>query len=846
MRRVFNRFLIYAFMLVLMLVVLSACQNNSNRLDAEFSIGYDQSVKVSEGNPFQATITNNGEELSAELQILIHKNEYESIVYAKEFTIPENGTKDIYMTIPFYTIQKEIEIDIVSNKRSIYEDTLKVSKFIAPDQPIIAVISDQPDDYKFLNTVSYTYYQPDYDMVNSYNSYGAYGTSVTVETAVEKRDPVVMYFDGFDDMQELDNLKFFNYIYIGDNTNLKFGQVTETKVLDWVEQGGVLIVETGEDYKRLYSFLPDSITNFDVESVVQVNKEDLFGKYQMETPLGLAKGTVMDDQNVLFYNEDDQDLALYTMRGTGQIINLLVDMNQEALKGVPSRAAIMDQFLEYTYTQSQVDMNGYYDYGYSKYNYMLGYIPVDKNPPYLLMAIVFILYILLAGPIMYIVLKIKDRRDLMWVGVPALSFVCLIILYIFGFGTRYEQPIVNTISEINYVDGDNHLTVATELSVFNNKSGNLKVEWDAKEPLENLSEDNYYYYGGNRSVIGKITAGAKNKYEVYDSPLWSKVDFRVDKTLPMENSPEGDYVTIDIHEDNLTLEVYNKSPFDLETAYVKWGNGYAYVGDIKSKESITLELGMSELYTDLYIMLDELRSQYNLYSYMDTENEEMRANVELLETSRDRYNGYYNVQTGFDEVELVGINRAPVGYELAVNDEEPLVFSKNIFSVQSTLGFTEGTRLDLPAGFIIPRFTVGMSEDQMYNREIEYRGFEEKTVYIYQETLVKATFHIPEYFDAERLEVKVHPAYLEYMYWEKNEFSAVDSLEGAVYEIYNPTSGTYEEVEDLDDFFDLDPDVYIKDNQLIIMIRLDQVVRENIYDGIAIEVPEIRVEGSSR
>ncbi len=844
MSREFNRFLLHVFMLVLILGIFSGCQNNTNQLDAEFSIGFDKSVKVTEGNPFQATITNKGDELSAELQVLIHKNEYESIVYAKEFTIPKNGTKDIYMTIPFYTIQKDIEVEIVTGNRTIYEDTVKVDKFIAPDQPIIAVISDQPDDYKFLNTVSYAYYQMDDEKMKSYStSYSNYGLSGTVEATDEKRSPVVMYFDGFDDMQELDNLKFFNYMYIGDNTNLKFGEVTESKILDWVKQGGILIVETGEDYKRLYSFLPDSITNFDVESIVKVDKEDLFEKYPLELPLGVAKGSALDYENVLFYKEDNMNMAMYTMMGAGQIINLLVDMNQEAIKSIPSRSVIMDRFLEYTYTQSDVDV--YYDYGYSKYGNMLRYIPVDKNPPYLVMAIVFALYILLAGPIMYIVLKIKDRRDLMWIGVPALSFLCLIILYIFGFGTRYNQAIVNTISEINYEDGDNFLTVKTELSVFNNKSGNLKVEWDASEPLENMSENNYYY-GGNRSVIGKVTAGTKNKYEVYDSPLWSRINFKVDKTLPMDVNDEGAYVAIDINQDDLTLDVYNKSPFDLETAYVKWGNGYAYVGDIKSEEKLTFKLGMDELYADMYTMLDELRDEYNLYSYMETENEEMRANVELLERSGDRYTGYNHVQTGFDEVELVGINQSPVGYDLAVNGEEPIVFSKNIFTVQSTLDFAEGTWLDLPAGFIVPELAVGKSETQMHNKMIEYRGDSDEVIYVYEESLVKATFNIPDYFDVKKLEMKVHPAYLEYMYWDKNEFSAIDTLQGTVYEIYNPITEAYEEITELEEFFELDSDVYMKDNQITMVIRLDEVIRESIYDGIAIEVPEIRVEGSSR
>lgn len=841
------RRLVFLVLVISGILMLGGCQSRSDQLEAEFVLGYDNSVKVSEGNPLTATITNYGEELEAELQVLIHRSEYESIIYAKEFVIPENGTKDVRMALPMYTIQKEIEVDIVVGGRSIYEETLKLNKFIAPDQPIIAVVSDQPDSYKFLNSASYRYYQPDYNKFNTH-SYGPYSSSISSvaiseEEYSEKREPIVFFFDGFDEMHDLENLKFFNYIYIGDNTNLKFGDVLEQKMLDWIEQGGTLIVETGEDYKRLYSFLPDSITNFDVEEIKTIQVENLFDKYEVAQPLGLAVGQPIDSENVMFYEEDEEQMAMYTKIGSGQIINLLVDMTQEGLSSQAYRSALIDSFIEVTYNSE----NGFTDdyYGYSKYSHMLRYIPVDRKPPYVVMAIVFVLYIILAGPVLYIILKVKDRRDLMWLGVPGLSVFCLVLLYIFGFGTRYDKPIVNSISEIVYEDGNDYLKVNTELAVFNNESGNLKIQWDPKDKFETVS-DNFGFYGANRSVKGKITSGSKETYEVFDSALWSKIDFKVDKTLPMAISGDDEFMTINIVEDVIRLDIFNKSPFDLETAYVRWGNSYAYVGDLASQETTTIELTMNEMHADMYSMLDDLRQQYNLYSWGDTDNEEMRANVELLESQNNHYGGPYQAQSGFDEVQIVGINRSPVGYELVVNDEEPDVFSKNIMTIKSTVNFAEGIELSLPAGFIVPGFEVGPFEDKLYYREIEYRGFEEKTLFVYQENVIKATFRIPEYFEVESMGMKVYPAYLEYLYWERNEFNKVDSIEGVTYEIWNPVMGEYEEVPELNDFFDLDPKTYIEDNKIVVMIKLDQAKKDNAYDGVVLQVPEIRLEGRSK
>lgn len=132
------------------------------------------------------------------------------------------------------------------------------------------------------------------------------------------------------------------------------------------------------------------------------------------------------------------------------------------------------------------------------------------------MAIILGIYIILCGPILYYILKRKDRRDWMWFGVPALSVLCLLALYVFGFGTRYSKPIINSISEIEYNDGEDYLSVDTKMAVFNNKRGNLSIQWNTDDNIAVSGYTDRYSYGmnnGEKKVKGKILTGSDMRYE---------------------------------------------------------------------------------------------------------------------------------------------------------------------------------------------------------------------------------------------------------------------------------------------------------------------------------------------
>lgn len=829
---------------LLFAVLAVGCSRSNDQVSMDVTVGFDNSVKVASQNPVLVEITNNGTEINGEVQCIINQDSSESIIYAKEIQIPQGSTKEIHMMIPFYTIQKKVEFRLVVKDKTVYQKEVSISKFISPNQPIVAVISDQPDTYRFFNSVKYNYY-------NSKNYIDYYAAqSTTEEQNVETVDPVIFYFDSFDEMNAFDNYELFNFIFIGDSQNLNVTQEIEEKILNWVNKGNTLIFETGEDYQRLYSFLPESITNFKVSRIETIQEQVL----TLDMPFSHAVGESIDTLGTFDYIENSISLAKYTQREQGQIINVLVDLSSGNYKNWQFKGQIYDQILSHGVNGSQSLANGYYqgaNYVADNLSDLLNYIPNEKRPPYLLISIVLLIYIVLVGPILYLVLLKLDKRDYMWFAIPGSAVTVILLLYIFGFGTRYEKPIMNSVSSIDLNDGDNQIVIDTRFSIFNNKSGDLNIDWGRNEKIDFAVNQNYYNYNSNnpvQEVKGKITEGNRMKYEVYNAPLWGKYDFDSSKVIPLTIENENPFVEFVLDGEIIHMTIHNKTPFDLQTAYVQWGSSMMYIGDLAGNETKAYEFNTSELFYDFYTFTSDIRSKYNLDS-MNTSTDLMNSNLNLLEriANQSYYGNGIMPLTGMDAITIRGINLSDIGYDVQVNDKELERFNRNIISIDTHVTFEKGTELSIPANFILPTCFAGISEGLLSVRypNTYYDG--NANINIYEDNIVEFDYSIPTYMDVDKMELTVYPMYLEQDYYEKNGMSSqIQPITNVSYELYNQQTQEYDLIEVLDQPFTVDQASYVNEaNELKVRIVLPATSTDSLkYSGKIIQVPAMTLEGS--
>ncbi len=199
----------------------------------------------------------------------------------------------------------------------------------------------------------------------------------------------------------------------------------------------------------------------------------------------------------------------------------------------------------------------------------------------------------------------------------------------------------------------------------------------------------------------------------------------------------------------------------------------------------------------------------------------------------------------FSEVSIKGINYSDVGYSLTVNGTEGEMFNRNIISLNTQINFREGTELVLPEGFITPVCRAGTSEEQMHDQYIENRGYDGKSVFLYQENIVDFTFKLPEYLDVDTMAVKVHPVYHEHEFYEiRNMNHSVQPMQGVNYYIFDTLDETYVELDTLDETTEVARERFAGDGELTVRIVMDgpEDINSKEY-GKALYIPELSLQG---
>lgn len=181
-------------------------------------------------------------------------------------------------------------------------------------------------------------------------------------------------------------------------------------LLHWTENGGSLILSKKEDIQILKTL--EGYRDLDVE---QVQKDSYFTEY----PVGFGG---------IFLAEIPLSMNAAQVRDMGTKVLARMLANQNEIKQQNGKNAYSSP---------------YYNYGVLD---VLRIPDLNEIPRISGYVIAILLYLMVSGPLMYMILKKRDKRNLTWVLVPLYSVLFAFIIYLLGSGTRISKPVVNYIS----------------------------------------------------------------------------------------------------------------------------------------------------------------------------------------------------------------------------------------------------------------------------------------------------------------------------------------------------------------------------------------------------------------
>lgn len=406
-------------------------------------------------------------------------------------------------------------------------------------------------------------------------------------------------------------------------------------------------------------------------------------------------------------------LAVKYIYKSGRILFLAFDPGMEPVASWQGRQTFWENLLYHSSNSNRIYErgNGYYYSNQDIYytNSLTSQVPDDRTPPFLFMFITIGVYIIIAGPAMYIFLKRKDKRDFSWLAVPAVATLCLLVIYFVGFKTRYKTAVFNTASMI-YLDMENQkVDITTGMGVFNNKRGDLKLTYSNEDNIEfdvtQISNRSYVVYNDGREpegkVVSKIVFGELMNYMIYDVSMWEPKYLSAKKSEPFTDEIIG---SVQIDDGKLRALVSNRTKYDFMEAFITVGNNFISAGDILSGKEKVIEADFNS--DKVFHSLEEyLEAQYGRTNYP--------SNVKLPDDFQEKFRKrmtveqliqpmYYSLR-GQTKIGLYALNNQNLGLDISINDETPVSYYTNGIFSSVDMTFEKGGKVDIPAGVILPQ-----------------------------------------------------------------------------------------------------------------------------------------------
>ncbi|MCM1441493.1 MAG: hypothetical protein NC131_20140, partial [Roseburia sp.] len=255
-----------------------------------------------------------------------------------------------------------------------------------------------------------------------------------------------------------------------------------------------------------------------------------------------------------------------------------------------------------------------------------------------LLKVIIIIYVILVGPILYLILRALKKRDLYWALTPALSLMGIIIVMFTGRGFRMTQTTVYSVTACNMSEPDEY-DCMTYMHCYDagHDEWRLRLSQDygyasSVSTYTNEDDDAYSYRilkEGERLFFGAAPAASfEDAYFYADKKAKMKDIGSIECSLPYHFRLSADKYT-----------VTNNTGYDFEYLAVL-NNNYLWIYE-------GLKAGETYNFAELEEMLEIDTSSYYHYTYMREAQDKLKgANNDIIAALGIGINSaYYNLET---------------------------------------------------------------------------------------------------------------------------------------------------------------------------------------------------------
>jgi hypothetical protein len=267
------------------------------------------------------------------------------------------------------------------------------------------------------------------------------------------------------------------------------GSLTETqrRTLErWIAAGGQLVVLGGPDWQSRTAALADLLPVEVIAAVDDAPVAPLFEWIGADRPSGVTTATVSPGTlragAVQLVGDDNGALFAAISRGAGRVTWVGMDLATAPFRASSAATLLWTRLLpDDRLVQQFIGGQPLDEQVSGAMLQALANLPSLEVPPAELLLVVLVGYILLIGPVSYLILRRLDRRELAWITAPVLVAVFSVGTYGLGASMKGSDIIVNEIAMVRTTPDGTAASVSSFAGVFSPRraSYDLTVRGDA-------------------------------------------------------------------------------------------------------------------------------------------------------------------------------------------------------------------------------------------------------------------------------------------------------------------------------------------------------------------------------
>lgn len=568
-----NRLLLYIFLTIIPLFLNSNLVSAQSQLtDIEMSSvpAYSGNFKFGEWLPIWVTISNNGPDIEGVLEVEISQSGG-NVTFARAVSLPAGSRKQITLSVLPNNFSRELEINLLSNQERILSNIVTVN----PNQNDSILIGVSSHDRGGLSLIG------NIDTGDSFRKVVLFDLK-TQEIPGRAR--------------EMDSL---DAIILNDTDTSQLIPEQKNVLEDWISNGGHLIIGGGPGLEKTILGLPDSIKNFTVgqiTSIEQISNLEHFADDQsilIEGPFTIS--TIDSQAGSSLVNTGEIELLRQWGYGKGKISLSALDLSAAPFNAWSGTTAFWEKLLssEINFPMWMPRDMSLRQMRANSMSYPLSNLPALDIPSIKALGILLILYILVIGPLNFLVLKWKSKLQLAWVTIPVLTVLFTGGAFGLAYTLRGNDVMINKLSIIN-LQQDGFADIDSYIGIFSPSQTEYEIQIDG-DHLLSPSMGGYYdpWSSANFNSTGQTTFYQGNPSKVVGLNInqWSMQSFNVEAIRTKVGSIQS---SLSIGRNEITGTLISKVPFVVEDAVLVAGQDTHVLGDIIPNQEIKVEFPISD------------------------------------------------------------------------------------------------------------------------------------------------------------------------------------------------------------------------------------------------------------